>query len=226
MARIHRQAMLLAAALLSAVAAAPAAGGDTQGWSALAISGPVQPDSRFLLWFDSHARFRDDSSELGVTIARPGVGWRVGERSALWLGYGRITNHLDGPNIGENRIWQQATFPLGTVFGGSLSNRTRLEQRFREDGADTGHRLRQFLRWARPLTETFSAVAWNELFIGLNTTDWGQRDGFDQNRLFAGGAWHIKDKLRLELGYLNNRLGRPGDDQTNHNVSLSLFLSL
>ncbi|WP_150007274.1 DUF2490 domain-containing protein, partial [Iodidimonas nitroreducens] len=62
--------------------------------------------------------------------------------------------------------------------------------------------------------------------LGLNATDWGQRDGFDQNRLFAGGAWHIKNKLRLEMGYLNNRLGQAGDDQTNHNISLSLFLNL
>jgi len=221
-----RRLGVMATGLLIAVHAADASAGDTQGWSALAVSGPVQPDSRFLLWFDGHARFRDDSSELGVTIARPGVGWRIADGSALWLGYGRITNHLDGPNIGENRIWQQATFPLGRLFGGALSNRTRLEQRFREDGSDTGIRLRQFLRWARPLNENFSAVAWNELFIGLNATDWGQRDGFDQNRLFAGGAWHIKDTLRLELGYLNNRLGRPGDDQTNHNISLTLFMQL
>ena len=210
------------------IASPAAADSDTQGWSALAISGPAQKDSRFLLWFDGHARFRDDISELGVSIIRPGIGWKVDDDLSLWLGYARVTSHLDGPDISENRIWQQATYPITSVFGGKLSGRTRVEQRFRETGDDTGHRVRQFFRWSRPIGESdFSYVVWDELFIPVNDTDWGQRSGFDQNRGFAGIAWKPQSNLRFEAGYLNNYLNGVGAaNRINHNVSVALFVSL
>lgn len=213
----------LAAAILCAV---PGHAGDNQLWTAIVIDGPVAPDSRLLAWFDGHARFRDDASELGVSIIRPGIGYRAAPGLDLWAGYARVTTQLDGPDIKENRAWQQASFSAGRLFGGSLSGRSRLEQRFRSTGDDVGHRFRQFFRWSRPLNSDFSLVLWDELFLALNTTDWGQRDGFDQNRLFVGGAWHIAESIRLDAGYLHNRLGRSGGKRTNHNLSLSLFFRL
>ena len=209
--------------------AAHANDSDFQAWSALAISGPATQDSRFLLWFDGHARFRDDASELGTSIIRPGIGWKATDKVNLWAGYARVTGHRDGlPDIEEDRAWQQATYPITEIFGGRLSGRTRFEQRFRSDlGDDTGYRLRQFNRWARPIEGTdWSYVVANETFLGLNNTDWGQRDGFDQNRAFLGLAWKAAPKARVEFGYLNNHINGAVDDQTNHNVSAALFLSL
>lgn len=202
---------------------------DFQAWTALAVSGPVEKDSRFLLWFDGHARFRDDASELGVSIIRPGIGWRINDNLDAWLGYARVVSRSDtAPNVEENRIWQQATYSLPQIFGGNFSGRTRLEQRFRDTGDDTGWRVRQFIRWERPFVGSeFSIVAWDEVFVGVNDTDWGQRSGFDQNRLFLGGAWRFSNRARLEVGYLNNALNLPGtDDQTNHNISAALFVGL
>ena len=202
---------------------------DFQAWNAIAIAGPVKEDSRVLFWFDGHARYRDDASELGVSILRPALGWRVNDDLDLWAGYARVVSRASGrPDIEEDRAWQQATFPLPSVFGGSLSGRSRLEQRFRETGDDTGWRFRQFIRWGQRIEGTdFSVVVWDELFLNMNDADWGQREGFDQNRLFLGGAWHINDRLRLEGGYLNNVLDTPGtNEQTNHNISFALFWSL
>ena len=202
------------------------ASGDNQAWNAVALAGPVEQDSRLQIWFDGHARFRDDGSELGVSIIRPALGWRFSDRWTFWTGYARVTSHLSGPDIEEDRLWQQATFPIARVFGGNLSGRTRLEQRRRNTGDQTGHRLRQFVRWARPVSETkLSVIVWAELFVGLNDTDWGQRSGFDQNRLFTGVGWQFTPKLRLEGGYLNNYLD-VGPGPTNHNVSLMLAVSL
>ena len=66
---------------VASLAAATSAGAqdidsDFQAWNALAIAGPVKDDGRFLLWFDAHARFRDDASDLGheVQIPRPRPG--------------------------------------------------------------------------------------------------------------------------------------------------------
>lgn len=221
------RATILAVAFHFAASLGAAAQSDTQGWAAFAVSGPVKTDGRFLVWFDAHARFRDDVGELGVSIIRPGVGWQATKDVQLWAGYARVTNHLDGPDIAEDRIWQQATYSLGDLLGGSFSGRTRLEQRFREGGADAGHRLRQFFRWSYPLGGEWSAVVWDELFFPLNDADWGQRSGFDQNRGFAGLAWKPAPRLRLEAGYLNNYInGAAGADRVNHNLSVALYVAL
>lgn len=209
--------------------AAPAQASDTQLWGAVAINGPVEKDSKLLLWFDGHARSRNEVRDLGVSIIRPALGWRMGGGLDLWLGYARVTGHVDGPNIKEDRIWQQATYPIAPAFGGNVSGRTRLEQRFRgAQGDDVGWRLRQFVRWGKRLQGTdFSLVVWDELFMNINTADWGQESGFGQNRLFVGGAYHMSKKTRFELGYLNNHINNPtGNDPTNNVISLTLFVGL
>lgn len=227
----HKTFIRAAAAAISLALAAPAAAqdpdGDFQAWSALFVSGPASKDSRVLLWFDGHARFRDDAGDLGVSILRPGIGWRVNPDLDLWAGYARVISRPEaGADVEENRLWQQATYPIAPAFGGALAGRTRLEQRFRETGDDTGWRLRQFVRWesaARPV----SLVAWNELFVNFNDADWGQNAGFDQNRLFAGAAWRPNKSVRFEGGYLNNVLNLPGaSEQVNHNLSVGLFIAL
>lgn len=202
---------------------------DFQAWSALAIAGPIKEDNRLLVWLDAHARFRDDAGDLGVTILRPGVGWRVSDHLNLWLGYARVVSRLNNnSDIDEDRIWQQATYSLGNIAGGSLSGRSRLEQRFRDTGDDTGWRYRQFLRWEglKSNSVDFTLVVWNELFLNINDADWGQEDGFNQNRLFLGGAWRYPNLGRFELGYLNNAINTPGrDNQYNNNLSATLFIN-
>lgn len=201
---------------------------DFQAWSGLAIVGPVKKDDRFLLWFDAHARFRDDASDLGVTILRPGIGWRTSEVLDLWLGYARVVSRSDNAsNVEEDRVWQQATYPLGRIAGGDLSGRSRLEQRFRDTDSDLGWRYRQFIRWERPTAaKRLTIVLWNELFLNINDADWGQEDGFNQNRFFLGGALRDFEQGRFEVGYLNNIINTPGsDNQYNHNISASLFFS-
>ena len=220
--------VVILALCLPLFAAAPTMADDTQGWTSVSLAGPIS-DGKLLLWFDGHARFRDDAEELGVTIFRPGLGWRFSDRLSLWGGVARVTVHRDGPDIDEDRIWQQATYRLGTPFEGSLSGRSRLEQRFRDDqGDDTGWRFRQLVRWAKPIKGTnFGWLVWNELFWGLNNADWGQRDGFDQNRALIGVTWKTSDRVRMEAGYLNNLLDTPGgSDRTNHNVSVGVVVGL
>lgn len=202
---------------------------DFQAWSAVFLTAKPSEDSRFLLWFDGHARFRDDAGRLGVSILRPGVGWRFSDKLDVWAGYARIVSRADGaPDVEEDRLWQQATYPVTNVLGGRLTGRTRLEQRFRGTGDDTGYRLRQFARWEKRFEGTpFSALVADELFVNVNDADWGQRSGFDQNRLFVGGALHLSKRARFEGGYLNNILNLAGpDDQMNHNVFFQLFVNL
>ncbi|WP_428153426.1 DUF2490 domain-containing protein [Brevundimonas sp.] len=198
-----------------------------QVWSSVTANGPVATDSRWLVWFDGHARFREGGETLDTTILRPGVGYRVNNRLDVWVGYANVTNRRPGLDVEEHRLWQQATYPIAQVAGGSLTGRTRLEQRFRDGDDDTGLRLRQFVRWSRPLGGVpLSAVVSNETFFALNDTDWGQRGGFDQNRAFVGLAWAVSPKVRIEGGYLNQQIdGGPAPDTSNDNLSLAAFAS-
>ena len=198
---------------------------DTQFWTALFSNGPVSEDSRLLVWFDGHARYSDDVSRLGVSIIRPGVGYKVNDRISLWAGYAWVVSRADGrDNITDNRFWQQATFKVASGDWGTLTGRTRLEQRFLSSGDETGWRLRQFFRYTKPLSPRWTATAWNETFIALNDTDFGARAGYDQNRTFAGLRWRANDYFSLEGGYLFNDI-RAGDQQ-NHNISLSIIAPL
>ncbi len=223
------RAALVAGLFGAGSACAQSTDSDFQAWNALAIAGPVTDDSRFLLWFDGHARFRDDASDLGVSIIRPALGWRATDKLDLWAGYARVVSRADGrANIEEDRFWQQATFPMPRFLGGGMGGRSRLEQRFRGAGEGVGWRFPQFVRWSRPLpAPKFSAVVWDELFVNLNDSEWGQRSGFDQNRLFIGAAWHVAPSARFETGYLNNVLDTATSAvQVNHILSLAFFWSL
>jgi hypothetical protein len=219
-------------ALLAALATAwpaRAAADDRQAWTAVFVNGPVAEGSRLLAWFDGHARFGQDGEQLDTTILRPGIGWRVGPKLDLWVGYARIDSPRAGPDLEEHRAWQQASFPIGEFGGGRLAGRTRLEQRFRPGGDDTGWRLRQFFRYGRPLASDprFGLLLSTEVFIGLGSADWGQRSGFDQNRAMLGGYYQPSPSWRIEAGYMHQylRVAGPRPDRTNHNVSVS-FVAL
>lgn len=217
-------------AVLGALAPDAVRADDNQSWNALFVNGPVAEGSRLLAWFDGHARYGADGESLDVTILRPGVGWRVGPKLDLWVGYARVDTLRAGPDLEEDRAWQQASFPIGELAGGRLTGRTRLEQRFRDTGDDTGWRLRQFFRWSRPLASNprLGLLASTELFFGLNTADWGQRSGFDQNRGLVGGYYQPSAAWRFEAGYMHQyiRVGGPRPDRTNHNLSLTFFMLL
>lgn len=221
---------VLAAAAITLGGAGPAAADDAQLWTAVFANGPVKDESRLLLWFDGHARFRDDVGRLGVSIIRPGVGWRLDDKgTAIWAGYARVVSRsAAAPDVEENRFWQQATYQLGAPGGVSLSGRTRLEQRLIEGADDTGIRVRQLIRAEKPISDSkFAALGWNELFIAANDTDWGAASGYDQNRLFVGASWRPAGAVRLEAGYLMNHIRRQNaPDPVNHALALSLAFSL
>jgi hypothetical protein len=206
------RAPLAAVALGFALWTAPAsAADDFQPWYAAVISGPVAKDSKLLVSLDMHVRFREDGSELDSTLFRPSVGWRVGPKLDLWLGYVDVRVRRAGRDLREERLWQQANFPLGDWFGGRVVARTRLEQRFR-DGSDAGWRLRQQVRYSRAFAadKRWSLIVWDELFVNFDATDFGQRSGFDQNRAFVGAGFQPHPRLRIEAGYMNQRIRRPG----------------
>jgi hypothetical protein len=193
-------------------------------WPASATEEP----SRVRYWLEGQVRFDDDASRHQQHILRPGLGYDLTPRLALWAGYAWIyTDPIRGRSAGEHRPWQQLTWAAAQPLAGfAFSTRSRLEQRLVEDSSDTGWRLRQLFRGQRPLRGPWSVVLQDEVFVNFNDADTGAAGGFDQNRLFAGFAYQFTPTARAEVGYLNQFIGRPErDDRMHHVLSLGIVLT-
>ncbi len=205
---------------------------DFSVWGAIQGQGSFDRDNPSLKnwqwWMEGQGRFSNDANRLGQSIIRPGIGYQLSETTSIWLGYGWIlTRPLGRAETDEHRIWQQLNWKDSFSWGG-LFSRTRLEQRFLSNGDDTGWRFRQFTKYTRPLKwERLYLSLWDEVFVNINTTDFGAESGFGQNRAFVGlGVFLDSDKhFRFELGYMNQFVAnetRP--DVMNHIISTNLFI--
>ena len=192
-------------------------------WTAFGTNGKVAKDSSILFWFDGQTRYSEDVGRLGVSIVRPGLGYKLSENLSLWTGYAWVVSQTSGnENATDNRFWQQATYKICDCEAGSFSGRTRFESRFFRSGGNTGFRIRQLFKWTYPLSEAWYSSLWNETFFALNDTDFGAEAGYDQNRTHLGLGWRVLPKLKVEAGYLFNNINRSsGSNLDNHNFSLA-----
>ena len=210
----------LAIAVALAIAAPDAAHAEGQIWNALFVQGRTDASSGPAIWFDAHARRRDDST---LVLLRPAIGWAFSPALLVHAGYGFI-RPVPGESA-EHRVWQQVIYNHAATDAVKLQGRARLEQRF-GNGDDVGHRVRLLARgqvqpWATPL----QLVAWDEVFLGLNDTDWGAASGLDQNRLFLGvGADTAVRGVRVEVGYMNVYLHAL--ERVDHVVAANVFVNL
>ena len=204
--------------------AAPAAAQDVQSWTTLVAQGPV--DGKLLGWAEVQGRFSQDISRFSVGIVRVGIGVRLQHDIDLMVGYQFQHNDLGGGQTSaEHRFWQQVQVPvIRQANGFVLVNRWRLEERTVAGGDDLGWRLRMQWRVQQPLNGKGSAgpLLQSETFFALNSTDWGARAGFDQQRSFIGWLQPLSPHLNLEAGYMHLYLNRPGRNPGNHVLSVTL----
>lgn len=130
------------------------------------------------------------------------------------LGYGDITSGAYGINQRttkrESRIYQEALYPtkIGQRF--YLNHRIRFEQRFVENqNFRTRYRFNLFMNVALNKKEmeknTVYLALYNEIFInGQRNIGNGQTVNiFDRNRFYAAVGYMITDKLKIQLGMMN-----------------------
>jgi hypothetical protein len=185
------------------------------------------------LWFWSDVQLRlYDNFEPTAVLVRPGLSWKAPMPLWLTLGYAWTPSwprpEGDPKFTDEHLIWQQLLWaPKNDETGVVIMVRPRLEQRWRPgSGDDVGHRFRFFWRGQVPITkdERFIFALWDEWLFFLNDTDWGQRTGLDQNRVFIGIGWQAKPKIaRVEVGYFNVWAPRPGPDPVSHILAINTF---
>lgn len=199
---------------------------DAQLWLNATVQGSV---GRNLVYFvEVQPRIGEDVNRLQQLILRPAIGIKVSPAVTLYQGYAHIVlPRAGGPDGKEDRSFQQLSWTMGSVGPGTLSSRTRLEQRWLSGGDDMGLRLRQTARYAVPFGRgsDMAALASVEGFVALNDTDWGARAGFDQVRAFLGVELPLPGRSTVEAGYLNQIVNDPGDRaRMNHVLSIGLFV--
>ena len=170
-------------------------------------------------WLDAQLRTKENFFEdLSVSIIRPGITYYVSDALKLTAGYAYITQYPQDQFIvsrPEHRPWQQVQW-----HARHGRNRTtqyfRLEERYRRniapdstlaDGYQFNFRARYNFLWQIPLQKAeltkgaFSLILNNEVHIAFGKEV--VYNYFDQNRFFAGLAFHLNQTDNLQLGYLN-----------------------
>ena len=186
---------------LTPIAAHAATADDFEIWSVLQASGSIS--GNIVGGLELSGRMVDDASRLGVAIVRPTIGYKISNAVTVHLGYvHQTTINQNRRDTQEDRIFQQFNWTMGKIGKGTLSSRTRFEQRFVNTGNDTGLRFRVQLRYTVPMkAKGTNFVVASEPIIALNTTNWGQREGFEQWRNFVGVNFPVAKKLTFETGF-------------------------
>jgi hypothetical protein len=191
---------------------------DGRYWFSIYSQGKL-PVENFYWSMDTHPRWREEGSHFDQLILRPSVFYKFNAKASTWLGYDTIITHPSGQSaFRENRLWEQFQYQFDPVAELTFTSRTRFEQRRREDFHEVGHRLRQMVRVTTPsrVHHKLSWVAFDELFINFNQTEWGMHRGIDQNRLFLGANWKFSDFSNIETGYLHQYIHGRTLDRENH----------
>jgi hypothetical protein len=135
------------------------------------------------------------------------------------------------PNyIQEHRLFQQ--FIYSNKFSTfQLISRSRLEERWIQNTSGTAMRTRTMLRVNFPLPAypALALVAYDEIFIHLNTIQHGPAAGFDQNRVFLGINYTLSPNVNIDADYqlqlINTALSGLAD-QANNMILHQFYINL
>lgn len=201
-------------------------------WLSAILTGrfDAEDDSnRWRWWLDGQYRFQNSATNVSTILVRPAIGYVVKPGLSLWAGYGWFGTDADGVGrLDENRLWQDLLWRPVIDAPLRLILRTRLEQRWLDNGDDTGWRFRQLLRFELPFAANgrLALIGANEFLVAMNDTDWGERSGLDQNRLFLGLGYQAGENAFIEFSYLNLYVDRPViEDVVNHLLFASVRLN-
>lgn len=204
---------------------------DLQQWDQINLKVPLSADKKVLGQLEIQPRLGSvegvrDFWHPNQLIIRPSIGYQLTPKVSVWQGYG-WTPFFEPDFKNEHRIYQQLQID-NRLKKLSLTNRTRLEERFIEGAGGTSLRGRHMLRGAYPLGNSgkWSLVASNEIFVNLNSPSHAPKSGLDQNRAFAGINRRINKHINMEAGYLNAYVNRaePIANRMNHVIMFTVNL--
>lgn len=182
------------------------------------------------VWLEGQSRWDDGFDHWYQGMLRAALGYSLSDRATIWAGYTWLpTQNLGKDSLSQQDAWPGFRYVLPTEAG-TFTFRTLLESNFIPgNGGEVRVRPRQMIRFMHPIQSEprLSLIAWDEVFVRMNTTPKGGQSGFDQNRAFAGLGWSFNHNLRAELGYMNQYLDDANhvNNTMHHLVMGSLFVN-
>jgi hypothetical protein len=200
---------------------------DGRAWVGATMQARPDADGRWRVSVDMMLRSRDGLEALDAWHVRPAVGLDLNSHASAWIGYGMFRSRpAAGGHVDEHRYWQQLLYST-SAGGGTVTSRSRLEQRDMDGNAHLAWRLRQQVRFVRPVQQgsRLAAVVSDEVAVNLNSTTRTAR-GFDQNRVFLGASVTLSRTTRIETGYSNQfQRSVSGPSRSNHILLTTLGLT-
>ena len=218
----HSRVALIVVPLLFAATPAAAQQGDGQLWLQVNTVVPLSDQARLTL--EQIARFSDRQDGLYQTEFGGILGYRVADGVELGFGYRKVGAHNGNTGANEDRLRQHVVLTRGPLVG-----RLRVDERCNPRGSEVGFRIRPLLRYNQRLRGTRVALfASHESFFLPNSTDWGQRRGYERMRNAVGVTLPVSRAVAADIGYLNQyRFARAGGRaQMDHALSLQLTINL
>ncbi|MDQ3072573.1 MAG: DUF2490 domain-containing protein [Bacteroidota bacterium] len=171
-------------------------------------------ESRWGVQGDIQYRNWNMGGDLEQLLLRGGVTYQPESANIKFtLGYGNVTTGnygLDNSTTIENRIYQEALFPVQFGKRFYTNHRFRFEQRFNEkQNLRTRYRFNLFLNVAlnKPEMEkgTVYLALYNELFMNgqRNIGNGATVELFDRNRLYSAVGYMINKSLQVQVGMMN-----------------------
>jgi Protein of unknown function (DUF2490) len=190
-----------------ALSAASLANDDTSIW----VSNTYQTDfggSKFVGFLELQPRFNNDSSKFSQLIIRPFFGYKITKQLTASLGFAwqGEYNSKDKFDLATKDIVEQLQYSDNLTPNLNFQYRFRLEQRFFAE-ADLSHRMRHRFRFQYSIPESkFFLVAFDELFLYLNSVNSGRlehsvQSGINQNRSYLGLGYKITPHINIDTGY-------------------------
>lgn len=185
---------------------------DLEQWSDVTLDVHATPKLR--IFTQAQPRIGSNLSHSDRLYLKTAVGYQVTKSMSIWQGLG-WTPTFEGVNTlkhtfpehytDEHILYQQVLFE-NKWKNLKINNRSILEERFIERAGGTNIRARHLLKLAYPIgkSKKWSLVAFDDLYMNLNSTPRGPKAGFDQNLLFFGINRKLTPHIALEAGYMNN----------------------
>lgn len=219
--------ILISALILVSSSALGKVAPDEQTWVNLNAFINVKKD--FQLYLEAQPRFIDYHARHGTSLYRAAFGKELTRSFSIWLGYGFI-ERTNPSYLHEDRPFLQTIHGLSLRDNLKLINRTRFEARYFRGTSGEAFRLRHLLRGQyRFQNSDWGLVIYDELFWNSSShRGSGIREGFDQNRAFAGVSYSFgKDGVHLgELGYLHQYVNGAASDASNDVLAAQITFRL
>lgn len=174
---------------------------DEKLWTQFNLNGSFPHSQKIKYVLRSEIRLIAMEHAFETGIAGYAMAYEYQPNFSFWLGYQWDSQNQISGSQQQNRLWQQLVWDLWKTSSFSLSQRLRLEERYREDNSQTAWRLRERLL-IKAVSDAVNPISWDEIFLNLNHPTWVNSSTINQNRYFIG-IEIPHNHHTLEIGYLN-----------------------